>query len=179
MKQIKPNISRWYTLGMAALFLAGCLLLGVGTTFARYRTDAQTGVIFEPRVPINVALGRMHPETGEFDNTAAIGWEMQNDGSMKMNFVVSNQDWQEKPLEVRVRLLGSLHAWSGDPSETLDPSETTETTESTAETLPNEIRPESTVILTDGTQDSLESVTRGPWLSLLTSSTNTFTFWST
>ena len=154
MKNRKPNISRFYALAAGALLVAGCLALGVGTTLARYRTDAQASVIFEPRVPVSVTLGRMNGETGEFDPTAPIGWEMQNDGSMKMNFVVSNQENQEEPLEVRIRLLGSLHAWSGEPH---DPNATTETTkETTEETLPQVLKPEATVTLWDGALDKEE-----------------------
>lgn len=148
MDKRKPNISRWYVLGIAALLMTACLLLGVGTTLARYRTDSQAGILFEPREPVSVTLGRMKMNTEtealEFDSTATIGWETQADGSALMNFVISNQAQQDEPLEVRVRLLGSLHAWNGEESTTVGESETTtETTEP--------VTPGGTVVLTDCT----------------------------
>ena len=152
MDKRKRNISQWYALGAAALLMALCMLLAVGTTLARYRTDDQKTIIFEPREPVSVTLGRMkmneETETLEFDSTAAIGWETQGDGSALLNFVVSNQEQQEEPLEVRVRLLGSLHAWSGEESAIL--GETEATTAATGETT-EPVLPGGTIVLTDCT----------------------------
>ena len=161
MSKPKSNISRWYSLGLGALLVAGCLMLGIGTTFARYRTDAQTGILFEPRVPITVTLGRMNGENNEFDSTAPIGWEMQPDGSMRMNLVVSTPEQQDKPLDFRVRFLGSLHAWSGKPTDESTETTTATTDATTEETFPLDMTPQATVILTDGTR--LEDDTEQVW----------------
>lgn len=176
MEKRKPNISRWYALGTAVLLMTVCMLLAVGTTFARYRTDDQKAIIFEPRSPVTVTLGRMVPKaeteaaaetetSGEteapaeaeeeilvFDSTAPIGWETRADGSALLNFVISNQEQQDEPLEVRVRLLGSLHAWSGEESVILpDPGETAETTETAAQETTEPVLPGGTIVLTDCT----------------------------
>lgn len=155
MNKRKRNISQWYALGITALLMAGCMLLAVGSTLARYRTDSQQGILFEPREPVKVTLGKMilneETQQQEFDSTASIGWVTQADGSALLNFVVSNQEQQEEPLEVRVRLLGSLHAWSGEESATLGGGETTETTTAaTADTTEPPV-PGGNIILTDCT----------------------------
>lgn len=119
MNQRKQNISRWYALGLAALLVAGCLILSIGTTLARYRSDTEKAILFEPRAPITVTVSKPS-ETLALDTESAIGWEKQTDGSMLLNFVVSNaitdakseKTYQEESIEVRVRLVGSLAAWS-------------------------------------------------------------------
>ena len=119
MNQRKPNISRWYALGLAAVIVAGCLILSIGTTFARYRSDTEEAIIFEPRVPISVTVSKL-TESAALDTKSEIAWEKQTDGSMLLNFAVSNAiidaaggtTYQEEDIRVRVRLIGTLAAWS-------------------------------------------------------------------
>lgn len=115
MNQRKPNISRWYLLGLAALLMAGSLMLSIGTTLARYRVENEKTILFEPRAPIAAALGKMD-ENGVFVPTNELVWTPQTDGTKKLTFAVSNyiagDTCQEENLLVRVRLVGSLAAWS-------------------------------------------------------------------
>lgn len=125
MNHRKLNISRWYALGLAALLLAGCMVLAVGTSLARYRYETQKKLLFEPRAPIAVMVTKL-TGTGALDTKTAVGWEKQEDGKLLLNFAVTNVTsaadaeevtWQEQDLEFRVRLVGSLKAWTEDQAE--------------------------------------------------------------
>lgn len=120
MNRRKLNISRWYALGLAAVLVAASLLLAIGTTWARYRTEVgQETNLFEARRPISVTLGKLD-DAGNFGAEDEILWEKQTDGKMLLNFAISNANadedaekpYLEESLEVRVRLVGSLAAWS-------------------------------------------------------------------
>lgn len=124
MNHRKLNISRWYALGLAALLLAGCMVLAVGTSLARYRYETQKKLLFEPRAPIAVMVTKL-TETAALDTETAVGWEKQEDGKLLLNFAVTNvvsiedgeMTCQEQDLEFRVRLVGSLKAWTEDQAE--------------------------------------------------------------
>ena len=44
---IKQNISKWYIIGLAVILIIGCLMIAVGSTWARYRTDYTGNVKFK------------------------------------------------------------------------------------------------------------------------------------
>lgn len=127
MNQRKLNSSRWYALGLAVVLAAGCMLLSVGTAFARYRLDSERLIPFVSRIPVQVALGILD-EGGVFDPAGEIAWteEVLTEGEgdeartrdvYRLTFAISNyQDlvaYDSEDMLVRVRLLGSLDAYSG------------------------------------------------------------------
>ena len=132
MKPRKPNISRWYLLGLAAIITVGCLMISVGTTLARYRVDQEKEILFTPKNPLTVAIGVMTKgeaeEEAAFDPNGAIVWTEQTvtggeesaetKNVYVMNFALSNyldkDKFHQEDLEVRVRLVGSLDAWNPD-----------------------------------------------------------------
>lgn len=121
MSQRKMNISRWYLLGLAAVLTALSLIAAVGTTLARYRVEQERTILFEPKSPVAVALGTLD-EDGGFVPDGTIQWKTQPENSniLELNFAVSNyiteETCQQEDLEVRIRLVGSLAAWSAEQS---------------------------------------------------------------
>lgn len=153
MKHRRSPLARWYAPALAVLLLAGCLVMSVGVSWARYRTDADAIIPFEARKPLAVCLGRMEyggeDPAGTFVPADVPAWEWV-DGSRQMTLVVANgtapDQYEAKPQAFHVRFVGSLGAWSGDgtaaislilpPKETEEPDATEETTESTEPILP-------------------------------------------
>lgn len=127
MNRRKLNICRWYALALALVLTAGCMMLSVGTAFARYRLDEEWMLKFVNRAPVAVFLGRMNPDQG-FLGDAPLQWQEQiipGDGEQTpqrkaavLNFAVANyhlgNDFDNGDIQFRVRLIGTLNAW--DPA---------------------------------------------------------------
>lgn len=141
MNQRKPNISRWYALGLAVVLVMGCLVMSVGVTWARYRTETNQSIFYQARKPLTVYLGKMEAadDGGTVFNPAAQqSWEMM-DGSLQLDFAVANgtslESFETDDQRFHIRMLGSLGAWSGDETAAIHlvvPSQT-ETAEDTNE----------------------------------------------
>lgn len=126
MNQRKQNISRWYLLGLAVILAAGCLMLSVGTAYARYRLDSERLIPFTNKIPAQVVLGTA--ENGAFDQNGKFAWQWaqltEGEGGeaaarevYQLTFAVSNYNDiaadEGQDLLVRVRLVGTLDAWNG------------------------------------------------------------------
>lgn len=123
MDHRKPLLSRWYALGLAVLLTVGCLVMAVGVSWARYRTEADAKISVEVRPPLAVTLGRMEysgeSEIGTFVPTGAAVWEWV-DGRWAMALAVANGTapdvFEAQSQSFRIRFVGSLGAWSGEGS---------------------------------------------------------------
>lgn len=129
MNQRKLNISRWSILGLAAILMAGCMMLSVGTAYARYRLDSERLIQFVNKEPAQPAIGI--GLDGDFDPYAAIGWQEEVLTEMvdgvpqtrkvyRLDFTITNYldtvGYDSEDMRVRVRLIGSQDAWkSGAP----------------------------------------------------------------
>lgn len=108
MAHKKLNIGTWYRLGFAALAVIGCLLLAVGATFARYRTDSEADLALRVQATSYVYVGGVF--NGEF--TAGSGnWQVNEEGKPQLQFMLSNQGTADTPAladqEVWLRVLVS------------------------------------------------------------------------
>lgn len=126
MNRRKQNISRWYILGLALVLAAGCMLLSVGTAFARYRMDSEEQIHFMPKTFAEVALGVM--EEDGFNQYGTFGWReeqlTETVGGVsqvrkvyRLDFTMANyleqEGYDDEDMLARVRLVGSLDAWKG------------------------------------------------------------------
>lgn len=127
MNQRKPNNSLWYSLGLAVLLMAGCLVAFTGSSLARYRAEREKTIQFTVRVPDQVYLGTMQTVTDEdtdasgegtltFVSSAGASWETVN-GVAQMEFAVANgaseEEFAAMDQQIRIRLMGSLGLWTG------------------------------------------------------------------
>lgn len=125
MNRRKQNISRWYALGLALILMAGCLLVSVGTAYARYRLDSESLIPFTNKIPAQVVLGTA--VNGVFDQNGEFTWQQvqltEGEGGeaaarevYRLTFAVSNYNDiapdEGQDLLVRVRLIGTLDAWN-------------------------------------------------------------------
>lgn len=129
MNQRKQNISRWCILGLAAVLTAGCLMLSVGTAYARYGMDSERLIHFVSRTPAQPALGI--GVDADFESTGAIGWQEvlltelvdgteQTRKVYRLEFTIANyldlEGFDSEDMRVALRLVGSQDAWtSGAP----------------------------------------------------------------
>ena len=152
MNQRKQNMSRWYTLGLAVMLAVGCLVMSVGVSWARYRTETDRLILFQPRAPLHIRLGTMIPgenETTVFAPTDQAVWISYKDRT-QLDAVVANgsaaDDFEARTQKFHVRLVGTIGTWSGDetaairilkPGATVEePAEPEQPTEQTEQTRP-------------------------------------------
>lgn len=114
MKPRKTHISPQLLLGLTALLVAGCLLVAVGVSFARYRTEMKNGILFRPDQVAQVYLG--YVENNTFYNRQA-GWTDTGE-TLQLSFAVGNGansgSYTNANQSVRLCLLASLGAWQAD-----------------------------------------------------------------
>lgn len=112
----KTNISAWRLTALAAIVLAGCLLLTVGMAFARYREEAAGETGIRIKKPAQVYLWSGSDPEAEYVPGAAVWTERE--GNQEMMFLVTNTDDSDEipaySQEFRLRLIGSLDMWSED-----------------------------------------------------------------
>lgn len=125
MKKQKLHISKWCILGLAVLLLTGCLIVSVGVTSARYRSEAEGTVSYKADSPGNIRLGKMVDAGGleaVFDTTAEIGWETV-DGQQTLKFAVANgtsaDSVDNRNQAFSVRLVSSLGVSDGSTAPTV------------------------------------------------------------
>lgn len=109
---IKQNISKWYIIGLAVILIIGCLMIAVGSTWARYRTDYTGNVKFKVETPANVILGTYDEETETFTKGDELVWTETED-ELKLDFAISNDNSSEDQI-LQVRMIASLNAWNDD-----------------------------------------------------------------
>lgn len=132
MDQRKKNISRWYALGLAGILAAGCMMLSVGTAYARYRVDREKWITFAPETAAQAAIGTM--EDGIYDPNGTIGWQevllTEGEGSeavtrraYRLELALSNyrdlDGYDKEDMQVRIRLVGSQDVWKSETGGTV------------------------------------------------------------
>jgi len=139
MDQRKPNMIRWYSLGLAGLLCVSLLVIMTGTTFARYRDEKKRDIYFTPGVPDQIHIGTVSVVTKENDteenpNEATVvtgealspeshlNWERKED-QVQLEFSVGNGlsdlNCSANDQVIRLRMIGSLGLWSGTQVPTL------------------------------------------------------------
>lgn len=117
MNQRKLNISTWYSLGLAAVLVVFSLLVAIGTTWARYRTEKSEEIYFEPADLVEVCLGKVeyeegNPAAGKFVQSNEGSWELNEEGQLQLKFAVANGTsvtaYERQSQEFYIRLVGSL-----------------------------------------------------------------------
>lgn len=165
MNQRKPNIVRWYLLGLSVLLAVGCLVSATGITLARYRVQFEETIEITPRPLTYFYLGNV-VETKVTENEEEVtvqtfvpaannSWQTAG-GISTTSFAVSNSQTADKyPKEdqhMQLRLVGSLGLWAdGTPMPvTL--------------TLPAEAMPENNTVelLAEETQVPTETASEDP-----------------
>lgn len=109
---IKQNISKWYIVGLTAMLVIGCLIVAVGSTWSRYRTDYTGNAMFKADIPANVVLGIWDEETKTFTKSNELVWT-ETDDNLKLDFAISNNSSDEDQI-VKVRMIVNLNAWNED-----------------------------------------------------------------
>lgn len=125
MNQRKPNIVRWYLLGLAVLLAVGGLVSATGMTLARYQVQFEETIEVIPRPLTYFHLGKA-VETKVTENEEEVtvltfvpatnnSWQTAG-GISTTGFAVSNSQTADKyPKEdqhMQLRLVGSLGLWS-------------------------------------------------------------------
>lgn len=117
MEPRKTHISPQLLLGLTALLVAGCLMVAVGVSFARYRTETKDGIIFHPYESGQIFLGCME-ENGFVCQQST--WQTGEE-QLQLPFAISNgadpDSCSTADQQARICLLVSLGAWqeqSGD-----------------------------------------------------------------
>lgn len=116
MDQRKSNISSWYSLGLAALLMVFCLVVSIGTTQARYRTEVSKSIHFDVRKPVQIYLGSVEytedSEEGIFIQHNEGSWEKNEEDLLQLNFAVANgtskTSYAEEDQQVYIRVVSSL-----------------------------------------------------------------------
>ena len=111
MKKLKTSF--WHKPCLVLLLLAACIAVGVGSAWARYRTDIPGEASFEAREQATVKLWSLGEKDELMDEPAQ--WELV-DGKKTLTFAVSNYKldgygnklYSEDSQGVKVRLLASL-----------------------------------------------------------------------
>ena len=119
MKQHKRNKPMLYEqvlqLMLITILCVGCLSIAVGTTYARYRSESEEGLLFEMRQPDQVSLGTIQKVQDEdtFVLSDTLNWTIdEKDGLASLTFAVANgsdgKNYSFKDQLVRLRMIGSL-----------------------------------------------------------------------
>lgn len=132
MNRRKQNISRWYALGLAGVLTAGCMMLSVGTAYARYRLDSEKMISFINKTPAQVSLGTV--ADGEYDPYGTIGWRevllTEGEGAeavtrrvYRLELALSNyldlEGYDKENIQTRIRLVGSQEVWKSGSAGTV------------------------------------------------------------
>ena len=113
MNQRKSHISPWVTL-LLAVVIIGCILAATGVSYARYREKETWDREFSVRENGTVLLGIVRDGVFTQEESA---WQSTPSG-MQLQFAVSNgkdtSAYQSMDQKIRLRVIGSLGAWSED-----------------------------------------------------------------
>ena len=127
MNQRKPNIVRWYSLGLAVLLAVGCLVSATGIALARYQVQFEETIEITPRPLTYFYLGNVvETKVKESEDVEEVtvqtfvpatnnSWQTVN-GISTTSFAVSNSQTADKfPKEdqyMQLRMVGSLGLWA-------------------------------------------------------------------
>lgn len=130
MNRWKLHISPWYSLGLTVFLVILCMVVAIGTTWARYRAEGVSDIRFQASPPGVFFLGTVeYPDTPEVPDPDApveifvpgnVGvWERNASGDLRLRFAVANGTSREDAFEERdqrfsVRLIGSLGFLNGE-----------------------------------------------------------------
>lgn len=148
------NSTLWYSLGLVLLLCVAFPVLAVGTTFARYRTDADYPLVFEVKENAKVYLGNItvlseesesEKEEITFAEAETFSWQREGN-TAALTLTVANgktvTESEDKTIRVRLCVIGGAGLWQKDgtaeislvlPAE--EGSEEPETITATAKTI--------------------------------------------
>ena len=109
MERRKSNTVFRYRLSLAAILFATCLLLLVGSTWARYKTDITQSAAYAVKDAATVQLWSV-TASGSL-STRALSWTNTEDGGKSLVFGISNGDtdsYASETQRVHVRLCASV-----------------------------------------------------------------------
>lgn len=111
MDRQKNSLLR-HLLCLALLLCMAALVIATGTTYARYRTDAEAEILFEVKTPSQIVIGTVltDAEGNEgFDPNGIPGWKTEGN-TATFEIAVSNGSSGNgvKDQEIRFRLIGGL-----------------------------------------------------------------------
>ena len=111
MDRQKNSLLR-HLLCLALLLCMAALVIATGTTYARYRTDAEAEILFEVKTPSQIVIGTVLTDAEgneEFDLNGILGWKTEGN-TATFEIAVSNGSSGNgvKDQEIRFRLIGGL-----------------------------------------------------------------------
>ena len=111
MDRQKNSLLR-HLLCLALLLCMAALVIATGTTYARYRTDAEAEILFEVKTPSQIVIGTVLTDAEgneEFDPNGILGWKTEGN-TATLEIAVSNGSSGNsvKDQEIRFRLIGGL-----------------------------------------------------------------------
>lgn len=117
MNQRKLYTSPGFLMSLAAVLVLGCLIVAVGISYARYRTDESLQYQFQAEQNASVWLWQID-ENNAYVQEESI-WKTA-DGQLQLKFAVSNGTDRDHVTsvdqQVRIRVIASLGAWREDTS---------------------------------------------------------------
>lgn len=111
MDRQKNSLLR-HLLCLALLLCMAALVIATGTTYARYRTDAEAEILFEVKTPSQIVIGTVLTDAEgneEFYPNGILGWKTEGN-TATFEIAVSNGSSGNgvKDQEIRFRLIGGL-----------------------------------------------------------------------
>ena len=111
MDRQKNSLLR-HLLCLALLLCMAALVIATGTTYARYRTDAEAEILFEVKTPSQIIIGTVLTDAEgneKFDPNGIPGWKTEGN-TATFEIAVSNGSSGNgvKDQEIRFRLIGGL-----------------------------------------------------------------------
>ena len=111
MDRQKNSLLR-HLLCLALLLCMAALVIATGTTYARYRTDAEAEILFEVKTPSQIVIGTVLTDAEgneKFDPNGIPGWKTEGN-TATFEIAVSNGSSGNgvKDQEIRFRLIGGL-----------------------------------------------------------------------
>lgn len=111
MDRQKNSLLR-HLLCLALLLCMAALVIATGTTYARYRTDAEAEILFEVKTPSQIVIETVLTDAEgneEFDPSGILKWKTEGN-TATLEIAVSNGSSGNsvKDQEIRFRLIGGL-----------------------------------------------------------------------
>ncbi|MBQ8789670.1 MAG: hypothetical protein IJZ58_09225 [Oscillospiraceae bacterium] len=111
MDRQKNSLLR-HLLCLALLLCMAALVIATGTTYARYRTDAEAEILFEVKTPSQIVIGTVLTDAEgneEFDPSGILKWKTEGN-TATLEIAVSNGSSGNgvKDQEIKLRLIGGL-----------------------------------------------------------------------
>ena len=111
MDRQKNSLLR-HLLCLALLLCMAALVIATGTTYARYRTDAEAEILFEVKTPSQIVIGTVLTDAEgneEFDPNGIPGWKTEGN-TATLEIAVSNGRSGNvvKDQEIKLLIIGGL-----------------------------------------------------------------------